>query len=418
MLVLVALTIFGLFALAAAVVELGAAGAAQAELQDAVDLAAREGLRGRDRGLDDAERVRRESARDAVLRSFDADLDLSTPNAGLALGAGGIVQTQALAGIGGAGGFDPAQISRYIPELELNRLNAPHGDLVAGAFRAEQPAFETATYERTDFEPASPDAAGSANAFLVRARRTRDAQGLDAVPDVSSSGPPLPLLFGLGASLQPVNGSGEVYDPRRDGLTVRATAIADARPALAACLGPDGSGLLEFGPSATGAGVWALDVAFWNAGSPGDMLLLEAAAGRVVELGGGAAVGAIVPVAGRLAVGNPLSPALAGGPPAPDDAQASVGPRTLALVQAEGPGLVRVVAFGALLVTNTEADLATGTLRLEAQRLGITVASERATAHAPDAWLALEEAGPASVPGLRALFDAVTDRLLVPVLVR
>ena len=48
---------------------------------------------------------------------------------------------------------------------------------------------------------------------------------------MASSGPSLPLTFGKGTTIFGDDPSGG-YSVRRDGLTVRATAIASVRPAL------------------------------------------------------------------------------------------------------------------------------------------------------------------------------------------
>jgi len=100
-------------------------------------------------------------------------------------------------------------------------------------------AVEDSVYRRSDFVPANPNPQGGLgntpdDSFLVRMRRTNNFQGLDAIPGVSSSGPALPFLFGRGTVMS-VNQAGPFggYNPRVHGLTVRATAIADARPALA-----------------------------------------------------------------------------------------------------------------------------------------------------------------------------------------
>ncbi|MEO0652924.1 MAG: hypothetical protein AAFZ65_19775, partial [Planctomycetota bacterium] len=229
MLVLVSLFLIGAFALIATVLEVGAARHAQAELQDAADVAAREGIRLRDAEVAARDRARRIAAGLAVQRTFDADLDPTTPDS-IDLGAGGIVPLEDLAGLGGAGGFDPAGLGRFVPDVALNTGNAIHGDLVAGRFDPTQPAVENSLYERSDFAPATLENSPDAEAFLVRTRRTPPDAPLDRIPDTSTSGPPLPFLFGLGASISAVDP--DDYDPRRDGLSVRGTSIAAARPAL------------------------------------------------------------------------------------------------------------------------------------------------------------------------------------------
>jgi hypothetical protein len=130
----------------------------------------------------------------------------------------------------------------YNPDLQLNRGNEPEGDLVSGTFDAMQPPVENDDYTRLDFipgiamsvsdcpdsEPGSPPIAD--DAFLVRLRRTNDFDGLDELAGVSSRGPALPLLFGRGAAIG--SDPDAEYSPRIHGLTVRATAIAQAYPAL------------------------------------------------------------------------------------------------------------------------------------------------------------------------------------------
>src|SRR5262249_55839744 len=70
-------------------------------------------------------------------------------------------------------------------------------------------------------------------AFLVRLRRAKELQDFAAQtePDVASSGPSLPLMFGRGTTIYGDDPT-VPYSPRRDGVTVRATAIAQLRPAL------------------------------------------------------------------------------------------------------------------------------------------------------------------------------------------
>jgi hypothetical protein len=71
------------------------------------------------------------------------------------------------------------------------------------------------------------------SAFLVRLRRSNefgDAAG-QVEPSVASSGPSLPLTFGKGTTIVADDPNGG-YSVRRDGLTVRATAIASVQPAM------------------------------------------------------------------------------------------------------------------------------------------------------------------------------------------
>jgi hypothetical protein len=75
---------------------------------------------------------------------------------------------------------------------------------------------------------------------LARLRRTASisrfdgsgtAAAYDDVPDVSSTGPRLPFLFGLGTTMHGGNPQ-DGYSPRHDGMAVRATSIADSRPVV------------------------------------------------------------------------------------------------------------------------------------------------------------------------------------------
>jgi hypothetical protein len=130
----------------------------------------------------------------------------------------------------------------YDPDLQLNGGNEVHGDLVSGFFDPSQPAIENSDYTRFDFTPGAAmsvaDCAESMpgsepigdDAFLVRLRRTNDFDGLDQLAGISSSGPAVPLLFGRGALIS--KDPDADYNPRVHGITVRATAIAQARPAL------------------------------------------------------------------------------------------------------------------------------------------------------------------------------------------
>lgn len=224
-----ALLLVALLASAALVVDVGLALLAQASLQTAADSAALEGLRFRDADGDEGRRARVAAL---VARSFDDDLDPSNGDA-LNVGAGPLLELS-----GGEPGSNAlATLSApsppvYDPVLEANFPdNAANGDQVAGSFEPGAPAFEDPFYGRTDFDVAAPAGAAAAPAFLVRLRRTPNLQGQDVVPGVASSGPPLPLLFGLGSALHGEPAAG--YQPREQGIAVRGTAIAATRRALA-----------------------------------------------------------------------------------------------------------------------------------------------------------------------------------------
>jgi hypothetical protein len=249
--------IFGVLTL---IVDVGIAHLTQGQMQNAADAASLEGLRNRNLRSDpfEADCKRRSAARNMVSWTFDDDFIPGTD--ALQLGAG-----PNMALTGGVGELNAQQTIElveplsYKPALQRNQSdNLPHGDMVSGTFDPSQAPAEDDFYARPDFAPSAavapgesllagcpaddnfagvPSSGGSPltdltdNAFLVRMRRTNNSEDLDEIPDVSSRGNTLPLLFGLGATLQAADGGGG-YSVRHDGLTVRATAIAQTRPAL------------------------------------------------------------------------------------------------------------------------------------------------------------------------------------------
>jgi len=224
-----------LLGIAALASDLGLIRATQASMQNAADAGALEGARWTD-AIDD--NPRRQLAKDAIKRTYDLDAKVHVEGAtdeyfteARGLGAGPVVQTFAAGGIHGAGGLAPASIGQYKPNPQPNSENVQHGDLVAGVFDTEaDTSLEYGNYSRTDFEPVAAGESQGARSFLARLRRTHNPQGLDAIPGVSNTGGGVPILFGLGPLTLP--NTGAAYDVRRDGVTVRATAIAQAQPAL------------------------------------------------------------------------------------------------------------------------------------------------------------------------------------------
>lgn len=233
---------FGLLAVAilavgALTVDLGLAFLVQVRQQSAVDAASIEGLGFRDLEGDLGRRVR---AREMLRRHFDPGGDPNWrsgdgPRLTLANGSEDLNAHADLV-------FDPNDPVET-PALELNQENIVHGDLVAGDYlQGVNDHREFRDYLRSDFV-AAPDAdrAAVASGFLARTRRA--AGELDRVPGVSSAGTPVPFLFGMGSAIQET----EDYDPRRDGLTVRAAAISETRRALVASGVPGEIELLGFG---------------------------------------------------------------------------------------------------------------------------------------------------------------------------
>jgi len=199
---------------------------ARRQMQTGVNAAALEGLR-------DIDGQGRENARDLMINIYDDNFDPSENET--TIGAG--IDKSLIQGDGyqsvtiGAGEGLPVTLanrSQYIyrPNPELNTGNEVHGDFVRGDLVPGQPPNEPPTYQRTDFIP-NP----TGNAFLSRLRRTHTPNGLDQVPGVSSSGGGLPLIIGnlaWFAATDPQAG----YSIRRDGVIVRATAIAEEQVAV------------------------------------------------------------------------------------------------------------------------------------------------------------------------------------------
>lgn len=298
-LVLFAVLLFGVFGLFAVVLDFGIVRLTQIQMQTSADVAALEGLVGRDADLSDpgaADLARRQQAALAAALVFDEDGDPTTGPSRFRLGAGPLLRTGVDAPTDFAGGLIVEE-GQWIPALQTNvDDNLVSGDLVAGSFLQLDPGNpgrpdwhqEANDYTRLDF---APDAAGGA--FLARLRRTREGQPLDRVAGVSSAGPTLPLLFGYASALRS-NEPGD-YDLRRDGFTVRATAIADSRRVTAAGIATAttrGLAPLE-DDTAPGASRWlSLNASDWDLVPVGSTLTLAVdGAGSVVDAGSGLPVG-------------------------------------------------------------------------------------------------------------------------------
>lgn len=293
MLVQVALIVFALCAMLSLVIDIGYTRVTQAQLQNAADAAALEGLRRRNVGVvtpagqtvDDpfaSDCLRRASANRVVRRTFDDDLDPLNGDPDYQFGAGPVVElTDGVTSAHALQTISVPETHVYKPDPQMNQQNQVYGDMVSGRFcyTTDPAASEGSVYEaldivctepqrgsgayaRNDFNPSAaapqpPPALGecpapddtppapwpvggrgslntvSDSAFLVRLRRSNeftDSAG-QVEPTVASSGPALPLLPGKGTTIQGDDPSLD-YSVRRDGLTVRATAIAAVRPAL------------------------------------------------------------------------------------------------------------------------------------------------------------------------------------------
>lgn len=251
-LVMFAMLVFLFLAVAGIAIDVGMASLTQQQMQVAVDTAALEGMRLRD--FDEyqflSDQGRRPKVSQLVRYVFDDDFHPSQGGRGypegnpslvpamppddadkFQLGAGPMMQI--------TGGQGPYEASGLIttpntrvwddPILQTNAINnRVDGDMVSGLYRPNAFHFENSDYTRPDFGPGTaPDARWRSLAFLVRMRRTNSAA--DQVANVSTHAPTVPFMFGLG-SLMRQEGSG--WNPRKQGMTVRATAIAVATPAF------------------------------------------------------------------------------------------------------------------------------------------------------------------------------------------
>lgn len=223
-LVIFALLFFCLMALAALVIDLCLARVTQRQMQTAVNSAAIEGLRGRD-GISDDER--RQNASDLVAWTFDDDFDLGSDQ--YQFGAGPRINFTGGLAIGS--NFNASELMSlpdppvYDPVLQTNADDEPDGDMVAGTYdETASDHQEQPDYSRADFTPAPGGAPPEqTDAFLVRMRRSNEPF---LTPDGARSNErPIPYLFGRGSLLAVAAKGG--------GITVRATAIAEARRAMA-----------------------------------------------------------------------------------------------------------------------------------------------------------------------------------------
>ncbi|MCP9453684.1 MAG: Tad domain-containing protein, partial [Nitrospira sp.] len=273
MLLFLAMVVIGCLALGGLVIDLGMAILTQVQMQAVADPAALEGLRFRDALDGNGQPIGDERRRVAAARMaslvFDDDLDLAAPSVlPLQLGAGPeLVLTDhddpTIAALHASRTIAVPDQRTYLPRLQLNLVNEPHGDLVAGTFVSPwptAPSREEGNYGRNDFIPSEQVDSAGAPAFLVRLRRANDFDGLDHQEGVSSGGSPIPLLAGHGSMTPFANQDNpNNYNFRAHGFTVRATALADARPALQV-----GFPQTSVTPPIEGALPFALTLELWN----------------------------------------------------------------------------------------------------------------------------------------------------------
>jgi hypothetical protein len=271
-LVMFAMLVFVFLAIAGIAIDVGMASLTQQQMQVAADTASLEGIRLRDYEAyqDQSDDTRRPRVSQMVRLVFDDDLH---PTGGVSqygslgpmpaddadqmrMGAGpmmslsggmGTYNASATWSVGGTNGVWDDPILQVNDGAPVHNL--ANGDMVSGTFAPDAPHTESASYVRPDFATNTNSERWKVLGFLVRMRRTDGSNALDQQLGIASHGPSMPLFFGLGSLLhKPDDQSGR--DIRRDGINVRATAIAVARPALRASLPPrslDGTPIFDEG---------------------------------------------------------------------------------------------------------------------------------------------------------------------------
>ena len=277
-LVYFAMLSFALMAVAALTIDMGFVLLSRRQMQMGVDPAALDGLRFRDAyppqwidpnnpgqlyaSIQSAiqaenaspstqDNVRRWAAQQIVVDTFDDDLNTANGDTSN-YGAGPVIDFQNSPGIPAAGQeiaasqtmtigspsvYKPSDAQSPQDQAKwhfwLNLTNTTSGDMVDGDYTynpanynpAVTPAVEDDQYNRVDFQP---DSTASASSFLVRLKRSNE----QTVSSSFSSGPTLPYLFGRGSLLQTQTTSSGTVWAKSQGITARATGIANATPAL------------------------------------------------------------------------------------------------------------------------------------------------------------------------------------------
>ena len=410
--------LFGFFALAAMVIDIGMVRTTQGSMTAACDTAALEALRWRDQlppgvvPTTPPDAARRGEAAALVGLAFDLGEPVTAGDLAFAPGPQFAI-TRPTAGADLPADNDasvtPDPTGGVDQSLQPNLANASDGDQVAGTYLPAATSHQevatangdgTSTYTRADFTPAA--GAAPQPAMLVRLRRVRG--NLETAGANSTLWPSLPLLFGRGAALgAPASG----YSVRRDGFTVRATGIATAAPVvqvgLPVVLPGDG------GAVNVAAGV--VPVAIFNSAwsSANDSVLPPApAAGQGVPQNVTVVGGTIQASTGRIGV--LLAPLQAGVSIGDVPATTAVPPTALLrgympiLDDASG----RVIGFGW-----AQLDTAGVPTLTKLAPAGGSIAPWNASANLQAAW-----ANVAADANLIALTSTVSDPLLAPVGVR
>ncbi|MEM1069753.1 MAG: Tad domain-containing protein [Planctomycetota bacterium] len=190
-LVIFAMMLFGLFAMAALVIDIGFVRLAQRQMQTAADAAALEGLRNEgDASITFA--MRQDEATQIIEFTFDDDLNPGNGDDGIA-GAGGQFGAGPLVDFSG-GVSDPNLAASQLLTIDPNNIA---------------------------YKPQMQQGLETTGQFRVSLQR---GGSLDNSAAIFSRGPAVPLLFARGSLVD--------RELIRNGITVRASAVAEARPVV------------------------------------------------------------------------------------------------------------------------------------------------------------------------------------------
>jgi hypothetical protein len=305
----------------------------------------------------------------------------------------------------------PANPAVYQPVLELNTDNAENGDLISGTYNplaAHTDGTDTGSgfvpFVRPDFTVDTAGVYPSGLGFLVRLRRSLD----EAEPGISSTGAPIPLLFGRGSAIR---GAETGYSVRRDGLTVRRVSIANGVPAVYVGL-PVSGGVLGSLPIGITRQAWENQSLLprTDSGGVSTAVPITVVGDQLVFTNSPVTQAGVLLATPLTTIGETVVTVV--GAPAID----SVGyvPIIDTTVDSFGDSTVRVIGFGRVAI---ELNGVNGTLTKRTSAGGV-VAPRNASGNLMHAWGVLSALDAAEASNIRAANAALTDPLLSPVLVR
>lgn len=380
-----AVFLFALIPLITLVMHSGMVTLSRRQMQTAVNSAAIEGLRFRDAPTL-TETQRRQQVSDLVSAVYDDNLDSGDGDA-MNFGAGSVVTFDDEPTDIELPGTDfkasrmirPENIGVYQPQLKLNLDNEPYGDMVSGGAVTGGSHSETDDYSRDDFNTLGNDA------FLVRLRRTDGSNPHDEEMGVSSHGPTVAYLFGRAAY-----GPDGPHDPRERGSIVRATAIAQASPAMTVGRSSPSVPLLE------GVAPLWIQLSSWNSWTLGNVASVIITSSAITgDLNGETVTEQVVSVGDQLI-------------PVPPATFSLIGERYIPIYTELPSGQKRVIGFGIGQLNLIQTG---GTITPQPSKIGARNASVK--------WAAdLSTLSPADLAALLGVRGIQNHGLLAPALQR